>query len=253
MPDLSWPDAILEVLRKSPEPMHYTRIAEAVVAARLRSSYGATPAQSVNQAIRTSMKSDPSNTPFIQVGRGYYSARPSLVRSGPDVRAEATDDDETEESEEPGFVNAFGMFWERSGVDWERSAPRLLGRWLKHSTAVDFFGQRGVYLLHDRGQVVYVGRAIHQDLGTRLKQHTQTRLRGRWDRFSWFGLRRVAEGGTLDATLPTSVDPFALVATLEALLIEGLEPPQNRRRGDGFRALEFVQQMDPQAQAGVTK
>ena len=32
---------------------------------------------------------------------------------------------------------------------------------------------------------------------------------------------------------------------MEALLIEGLEPPQNRRQGDGFNAVEFIQTMDP--------
>ncbi len=35
-----------------------------------------------------------------------------------------------------------------------------------------------------------------------------------------------------------------LIATLEALLIEGLEPPQNRRQGDGFNAVEFIQVPD---------
>jgi hypothetical protein len=32
---------------------------------------------------------------------------------------------------------------------------------------------------------------------------------------------------------------------MEALLIEGLEPPQNRKRGDDFRAKEFIQAEDP--------
>lgn len=32
---------------------------------------------------------------------------------------------------------------------------------------------------------------------------------------------------------------------MEALLIEGLEPPQNRKRGDGFSAVEFIQAVDP--------
>jgi hypothetical protein len=31
---------------------------------------------------------------------------------------------------------------------------------------------------------------------------------------------------------------------MEALLIEGLEPPQNRRRGDDFRAVEYLQAED---------
>jgi hypothetical protein len=32
---------------------------------------------------------------------------------------------------------------------------------------------------------------------------------------------------------------------MEALLIEGLEPPQNRKKGDAFRAVEFLQVEDP--------
>lgn len=35
-----------------------------------------------------------------------------------------------------------------------------------------------------------------------------------------------------------------LIETMEALLIESLEPPQNRKRGDGFSAVEFIQVVD---------
>jgi hypothetical protein len=33
---------------------------------------------------------------------------------------------------------------------------------------------------------------------------------------------------------------------MEALLIEELEPPHNRRRGDDFRAVEYLQAEDPE-------
>ena len=33
---------------------------------------------------------------------------------------------------------------------------------------------------------------------------------------------------------------------MEALLIEGLEPPQNRKRGDDFYDIEFLQVEDPE-------
>jgi hypothetical protein len=33
---------------------------------------------------------------------------------------------------------------------------------------------------------------------------------------------------------------------MEALLIESVEPSQNRRRGDEFRAVEFLQAEDPE-------
>jgi hypothetical protein len=32
-----------------------------------------------------------------------------------------------------------------------------------------------------------------------------------------------------------------MISTLEALLIKSLEPPQNRKRGDGFSAVEYIQ------------
>jgi hypothetical protein len=40
----------------------------------------------------------------------------------------------------------------------------------------------------------------------------------------------------------------ALDSTPKPLLIEGLEPPQNRKRGDDFRAIEFLQVEDPEIQ-----
>ncbi len=37
-----------------------------------------------------------------------------------------------------------------------------------------------------------------------------------------------------------------LIATMETLLIESVEPAQNRRRGDDFKAVEFLQADDPE-------
>ena len=37
-----------------------------------------------------------------------------------------------------------------------------------------------------------------------------------------------------------------MIGTLEALLIESLEPPQNRKRGDDFSAVEYIQDVDPE-------
>ena len=39
-----------------------------------------------------------------------------------------------------------------------------------------------------------------------------------------------------------------MVATVEAVLIEGLEPGQNRKRGDDFQAIEFNQVEDPEVE-----
>jgi hypothetical protein len=92
--------------------------------------------------------------------------------------------------------------------------------------------------------VIYVGRAT-DSLFARLKTHTADRLGGRWDRFSWFGLRGVRDNGELsDGEVTWNQD--VVVETMEALLIESLEPPLNRRRGDNLSAAEYIQTLDPQ-------
>jgi hypothetical protein len=144
---------------------------------------------------------------------------------------------------ETGALRAFGMFWRRDWVIWT-GTPRLVGRQGSGASDVNFSDQIGVYLLHDRERVIYVGRAT-DSLYARLKAHTSDRLSGRWDRFSWFGLRGVKEDGSLeDSTVPWT--PEVVIETMEALLIESLEPPLNRKRGDNFSALEFIQVTDPQ-------
>ena len=51
---------------------------------------------------------------------------------------------------------------------------------------------------------------------------------------------------TLNGLSPRPLPPEVIVATMEALLIEELEPPHNRRRGDDFRAVEYLQAEDPE-------
>ena len=152
---------------------------------------------------------------------------------------------ETQSSDVTGVVNAFGMFWERSKVKWDPE-PKILGS-QSGAKPVNFCGQKGVYLLHDSQGVVYVGRTTDQSLGKRLYQHTTDRLTGRWTRFSWFGVFPVESSGELKLDSDFSkVDIDTVIVTMEAVLIEGLEPRQNRKRGDAeFQAIEFLQVEDP--------
>ena len=121
----------------------------------------------------------------------------------------------------------------------------MFGQQQAASKPVDFGKQKGIYILYDHHTVVYVGRSIDRTLGTRLFEHTVDRLGSRWNRFSWFGLLDVTEAGNLrEASVNISL--ASLVATLEALLIEALEPPQNRRRGDDFTVIEYIQDIDPE-------
>lgn len=52
----------------------------------------------------------------------------------------------------------------------------------------------------------------------------------------------------LDTTVEPNYNLEMLITTMQALLIEALEPPQNRKRGDDFRAVEFLQVEDPEIQ-----
>ena len=242
MSEFGWREAIIKVLNDSAEAMHYGDIAEEIAEKQYRTSLGATPANTVNAHMSDSLNNEGVSSPFIRVSRGMYSLRPKAADSQSQVPT--PNSTAPAEAEPTGFINAFGMYWLRSQVSWKASV-RLLGKQQDATNQVDFTQQRGVYLLHDGRSVVYVGRVIDQGLGIRLRQHTLDRLNGRWDRFSWFGIYRVSENGEVIADQTATYGIETLITAMEALLIESLEPPQNRRRGDDFRASEFLQVTDP--------
>jgi hypothetical protein len=136
------------------------------------------------------------------------------------------------------------MFWRKDAVEWS-SSPKLLGMQQIGVTPVDFCKQLGIYLLYDGREVIYVGRTTERPLGRRLYEHTLDRMSARWDRFSWFGLLPVSETGQLQE-LPGSYAASKLIPALEAILIEALEPRQNRKRGDDLAAVEYIQKGDPE-------
>ena len=243
MNNLPWRQAIVEVLKSAGSAMHYTDIAKEIVHRGLRDSVGITPAATVNANISNSIKEEGSTSPFVRVAVGEYMLR-ELAQKGLVGGESLPLSDDVVEAESTAIVHAFGMFWLRELVLWNGS-PALLGRQQIGADPVDMSRQKGVYLLYDNRDVVYVGRAIDQPLGRRLYQHTLDRLRGRWDRFSWFGVLKVTDAGLSDETVFTC-EMSALIATMEAVLIESLEPPQNRKRGDAFSAVEFLQAEDPQ-------
>jgi hypothetical protein len=238
--NLGWREAILEVLKTAPGPLHYTDIAEAIRERELRSDLGSTPANSVAATITLSLQKDEEKSPFVRLGHGIVALRQKVTGE----YAQAGTPQQIEESDETGLINAFGMYWSREKVLWATN-PKILGRQQPGANPVDFCGQTGVYLLHQARSVVYVGRTTDQPLGKRLAQHTSDRLDGRWDRFSWFGVYPVGENGTLQTMEAPNFTLESLIVTMEALLIEGLEPPQNRKRGDEFRAIEYLQVEDP--------
>lgn len=238
MSELSWMDAILAVLRETDEALHYTEITERIISRGMRKSLGATPHLTVGARISDSIKTDGVRSPFVRVGRGEYRLQTMKSKSDPETSRHGESSDTTDDLV-PGGVAAFGMYWRRDRVDWSKKPVELWGQQAKGSR-VNFAAQIGVYLLYDGHRAVYVGQTIDGRLGDRLIAHCSDRLNGRWDRFSWFGILRVSEEGVLSEPGfgPTIGD---WISSIESVLIEAMEPPQNRRRGDGFKAIEFVQ------------
>jgi hypothetical protein len=234
----TWQEAIQIVLREAGSSLHYVRISERIIAQALKTKVGANPAASV-AAILSQALSD-ENSPFQRVGNGEYALKETLRQDAVEVARVATKE---EVEVETGALRAFGMFWQRDMVVWS-GKPRLFGRQAPGASEVNFSEQVGVYLLHDRDRVIYVGRAA-DTMFARLRMHTIDRLGGRWDRFSWFGLRSVGEDGSLSEP-STAWTHTVVIETLEALLIESLEPPLNRRRGDNLSAVEYLQIADPE-------
>ncbi|HET6834175.1 MAG TPA: GIY-YIG nuclease family protein [Acidimicrobiales bacterium] len=93
----------------------------------------------------------------------------------------------------------------------------------------DFRSQRGIYVLYDDYGPYYVGLVRDQDIGNRLRSHTRDVHQGRWDRFSWFGFRRVLEGCEPDGIRKLGKVPERLltqsrstIGDIEALMIQSL-------------------------------
>lgn len=244
--ELTWRKAIDKVLGASAIPLHYNEISERIIAEGLRQNIGATPAATVNAQISVSIQKDGLASPYVRVDKGTFTMAQDYVQPALQKKPKLTPDVseflETEAQYE--IVSSFGMFWRREAVEW-LATPRLLGMQQIGATPVDFNKQLGIYLLYDGREVIYVGRTTERPLGKRLFEHTSDRMSTRWDRFSWFGLLPVSEQGVLGA-LPSTFVGALLIPALEAILIEALEPRQNRKRGDDLAAVEYIQRIDPE-------
>lgn len=248
---MSWREAILKVLSEADTPLHYSEISEQILSRGYYQTDGATPAATVNAQISSAIKHEGGSSLFIRVGKGIFSLRPgsgAVAAKAPALVATSAKAEkipvEAEIDATDSIIRSFGMYWQRDLVVW-KSDPKMYGQQQASAKSVDFGRQKGIYILYDHHTVVYVGRSIDRPLGKRLFEHTVDRLGSRWNRFSWFGLLDVTNEGDL-REVPVKASLAALVATLEALLIEALEPPQNRKRGDDFSAIEYIQDVDPE-------
>lgn len=101
---------------------------------------------------------------------------------------------------------------------------------------VDFREQIGIYVLYDSQlRPIYVGQVGKGSRGllARLNCHEIDRLWNRWDHFSWVGLCRVNQGGSLSqfdgAEKVFKAKGRELLIDIEGALITALEPQLNRQ------------------------
>ncbi|MEQ8246207.1 MAG: GIY-YIG nuclease family protein [Alphaproteobacteria bacterium] len=152
------------------------------------------------------------------------------------------------------LVQNYGLFWRRDRIFWGRGKRRghLKGLYTSEQTGdvVDFRDQQGIYVLYDSSfELVYVGQAgsgERQRLFLRLKQHRSDQLADRWERFSWFGIRKVNQDCTLKVEKKTVKPAINEVLNhIEAILIASAEPPHNRQGGRfGENVEQYLQYHD---------
>ena len=228
--EMTWQEAVRFILEDSDQPLHYQRITEMIGDRGLRALSGATPSATVRACLFSMV--DPGNSSYDdrirRVTRGVYEFF-STEDGQQAEEQEVKDVEEEEKTQDTIGVPAFGLHWEKDKVKWKKPGE-ILGRQMRDADAVNFSDQQGVYVLHKDRSVVYIGKT-NDSLFERLYSHNKSRKALRWDRFSWFGFRKVDEKGELNEPR----DDFNLkhvVSILEAVLIESLEPPVNGQRGE---------------------
>lgn len=247
---LTWRKAIEKVLSETPGAIHYTDIADKIIEKKLRTSLGATPAATVSAHLSLGIKNNGDDCPWQKLGKGLYAWKKNAILNTDVVNKTTKTADENDE-DQYDIISSFGMFWNRNSVEW-KGTPKILGMQKIGAESVDFSKQLGIYLLYDGREVIYVGRSTDRPLGRRLYEHTFDRLSSRWDRFSWFGVLPVSEKGELGKPQDT-ISSSKLIPALEAILIEALEPRQNRKRGDDLSSVEYIQKEDPAIRKNIVK
>ena len=165
-------------------------------------------------------------------------------------------------------IRAYGLFWRAHEVDWSpgrgnRDRFRLLGRVGLNRPGLqvaDFRDQRGLYVLYGEYGPYYVGLTRKVGIGNRLKNHRSDIHRGKWDRFSWFGFRRVLKRPDRSGLQPLAGlatvemgNQNEIIGDMEALLIAALGCQSNLNKMSFRQAREWTQVRDEEAEAYLEK
>jgi hypothetical protein len=237
MADLSWIEAIQKVLAESNSALDYNEISNIIATTGLRTNLGFTPARTVNSYITNDINRNGNSSLFIRTDRGCYTLRTKgeIIISQEIIKEE--------ENKTKTIITSFGMYWDESRINWTGNNPDLFGKQKNAIDTINFKKQIGIYLLHDMMGTLYVGQSFDRPISVRLKEHKSDRLAGRWQKFSWFGLYRIDDRGNIIESL-NEQEPLnyrILIDTFEAILIESMEPRQNRKRGNNLEDFEYLQ------------
>lgn len=234
---MTWEQAALHVLQEAAQPMHYVVVAEKILEDGLTRSVGAKPSGQANVALNSLFK----DGKIAKLERGLYAL--SEVADSVKQEIDAAEADAEAAAENPArlTVKAYGLYWDRSFVDWTSSKGQLWGQQSTGATPVDFADQDGIYMLHKGSEIAYVGQTLtplgNSGLYQRLRDHhTHERRTHRWDAFSWYGFRGVQNNGEL-APSPETGSTKDVINTIEAMFIEALMPRLNMRAGEETKEL----------------
>ena len=226
-----------KVLQEADQPLHYQEITRRIGEQGLRQLSGATPAQTVNRELNSLVQTGD----LVSTERGHYALPETARRSEEAVAAEKIEAEDAAANPERFIVKAYGLYWDRLQVDWGAANGQIWGQQYDQSRPVDFADQDGIYLLHHGSEITYVGQTRTErgssGLYGRLRYHHNDRRKSdRWDNFSWFGFKPMAENGDL-LPVPNGGNLAEVINVIEAMLIEGIMPRLNMRGGDGSKEL----------------
>ena len=211
-PQMSWRDAIRAALQYAGKPQTSQEITQVIHDQGYRTLSGATPEQTVASHLSQMTRSEQAlyDPTIRRISRGYFEfITDTLAPTGDQEPLEGQD--HLEEDDDPNAsvgkirVACYGLHWDRGRVDWAK--PQLLGQAYTGASLLNFADQNGIYVLHQNRFPVYVGQTT-DSLYNRLRNHDRTKS-ARWDTFSWFGFREVADssgelkplGGGVDARI----------------------------------------------------
>ena len=153
MKTYTWKEAIYKVMAENGGQMTANEISDAILLAKLKKPTP-TPAATVGANIYVSIKKLGNKSPFKQVSKAKFGLIPENIPQNKKNDRDLTSTEVVESVNQESIIKAFGMFWDRNGVNWDSSQIKLLGEPSsfsgKHDNSnlakVNFADESGIYI-----------------------------------------------------------------------------------------------------------